>query len=189
MFEYAPRLQKTYTRIFEPAARFFHDTLHLTPNKISIAGFACVLGGTGCILFHKLEIGLAVTLIGMLLDALDGTVARLYNLHTPTGEIFETVFDGIHEVIAYPALAAAGYMSWWIALLAVPAFVILRIWKWKNQNIFDPGFKRVSIFFGYLIHFDFTGIITAIWAYFGIAVNLFQALDQRIHTKKKMENA
>lgn len=180
MFEYSPSLQKAYTRLFRGAAWVAHEKLHLTPNALSILSFLVVLLGLILFATQHLEAALIVTLIGFLLDGLDGSVARMYNMQTRTGFYFEMIFDGIHELLLYPSLAIGGYIEWNIALTSVGIFLILRIWKFYKKDIFDPGFKRVSVLFGYLIAFDFVAVITLLWATFGIFVNTLLAIQKKI---------
>ncbi len=185
MYEYSPALQKTYTKIFQGPARIAREKLHLTPNQISVIGFLFTLVGLGYFYFQYPFIGILLTLVGMLLDGLDGTMARLYNMKTPLGHIFETVFDGTHEILLYPVLAAAGYVHWWLAILASSVFLVIRIWKHYKENIFDAGFKRVSVLFGYFMGFEFVLAITTAWVIFAIVVNTTKLMDvwAQKHTK------
>lgn len=185
MYEYAPSLQKTYTKIFQGSAKFAHETLHLTPNQISVVAFLVSLIGLAYFYFHFALVAVILTLIALLLDGLDGTMARTYNMKTRLGFIFETVFDGTHEILLYPVLALAGYVHWYLAITAVIIFLVLRIWKYKNQNIFDAGFKRVGVVFGYILGFEFVLAITLTWTIFAIFVNIFKMIDTRLAKREE----
>lgn len=189
MYEYAPSLQKTYTKIMRGPAKFFRETLHMTPNQVSILAFVLCLIGLGYFYFRMPLTGILITLVALLLDAIDGTMARIYDIKTKLGAIFETVFDGIHEVLLYPTLALAGYVHWTLALIAVGIFVVLRIWKHKNHTIFDAGFKRIGVFFGYILGFEFVLAITIAWTSFAIFVNILKILDKKLsqHPSQKTE--
>jgi phosphatidylglycerophosphate synthase len=180
MYEYAPSLQKTYTKILRGPAKIAHETLRLTPNQISVVSFVLSLIGLAYFYFHYPLMAVIITLIALLLDALDGTIARTYNMKTKLGSIFETYFDGIHEVLLFPALALAGYVHWPIAIAGAVVFLILRIWKHHNQNIFDAGFKRFGVIFGYFLGFEFVLAVTLAWTVFAIFVNIFKFLDKKL---------
>lgn len=136
--------------------------------------------GLGYFYFQAPTTGLIITLLGLFLDGIDGTMARVYNLKTKLGHIFETVFDGIHEILLYPVLAAAGYVRWPLAIAAVVIFFILRVWKYKNVNMFDGGFKRFGVVFGYFLGFEFVLAITLAWTTFAIFVNILKIIDARL---------
>jgi len=118
MFEHSPKLQKIYTRLLEIPASFLHETLHLTPNMVSVLAFALSMTGIVLIAFKQIDWGILVTFISYLFDALDGTIARKYNLQTKLGLHLEMIFDGLHELLLYPALAYAGVCR--LALEQVP---------------------------------------------------------------------
>lgn len=183
MFTYSPFLQKTYTKIFSLPAKFFHEVLRMSPNAVSVLAFVVSMTGLAMIFFAPIGLAIAVMFIGLLLDAVDGSIARIYNLKTKLGAKFELYFDSTHEFLVYPALSLAGYVDWRLTALLVPAFVILRVWEAKNPNIFNPGFKRVSPIVGYILIFNYVAICTIIWVYFGILVQIFREIDQRFIKK------
>lgn len=180
MYEYAPSIQKTYTKILQGPAKIAHETFQLTPNQISVISFILSLIGLAYFYFQYPLTAVIITIVALLLDALDGTIARTYNLKTKLGFYFETYFDGAHEILLYPVLAAAGYVDWRLAIVSSAVFLVIKIWKHNNLYIFDPGFKRIGVIFGLLLGFEFVLAITLAWTVFAIFVNIFKVIDAKL---------
>ena len=90
-----------------PGARFFR-TIGLTPNAITLLGFAVCLGaaylvGSGWLLF-----GGIVFLIGGGLDLFDGALARLDGKDSPFGALLDSVFDRLGEAGLFVGMAIYG---------------------------------------------------------------------------------
>jgi len=187
MFTYSPALQNTYTKLFEAPARFLGGTLKLSPNTISIFAFLLSMASLVLIMVDMIGISMLVLLISLFFDAMDGSVARIYNKKTKLGFYFELIFDGLHEVLVYPALAYAGYIDWRIAAILVPALILYRVWEWRQPKIFVAGFRRVSVLFGYLFAFEFFAVVAAAWVYFGLMTQVLREVDKRWFIKKEEE--
>lgn len=90
-----------------PGARFLH-ALKLTPNAITLLGFAvCVaasfLAGGGWLLASGI-----VFLAGSALDLMDGALARLTNTVRPFGALLDSVFDRLGEAALFFGLVIYG---------------------------------------------------------------------------------
>jgi len=90
-----------------PGARFFR-AIGLTPNTITLLGFAvsvsaAVLVGYGWLLF-----GGIVFLVGGGLDLFDGALARLTGRASPFGALLDSVFDRLGEASLFVGLAIYG---------------------------------------------------------------------------------
>jgi CDP-diacylglycerol--glycerol-3-phosphate 3-phosphatidyltransferase len=90
-----------------PGARFLH-ALKLTPNAITLLGFAvCVaasiLAGGGWLLA-----GGILFLAGSALDLMDGALARLTNTVRPFGALLDSVFDRLGEAALFLGLVIYG---------------------------------------------------------------------------------
>ena len=90
-----------------PGARFFR-TIGLTPNAITLLGFAICLGaaylvGSGWLLF-----GGIVFLIGGGFDLFDGALARLDGKDSPFGALLDSVFDRLGEAGLFVGMAIYG---------------------------------------------------------------------------------
>lgn len=90
-----------------PGARFLH-ALKLTPDAVTLLGFAvcvasAVLVGSGWMLA-----GGIVFLVGSALDLLDGALARLTGQVRPFGALLDSVFDRLGEAALFLGLVIYG---------------------------------------------------------------------------------
>lgn len=127
--------------------RFLHEGLGLSPNQISVIGFAAGMIAAGLVAAGHLASGIAALAFSQIIDGLDGGVARRYNLRSARGEMFEVVFDRLNEFAFFLALAYVGLASLRMALLASTAILLITWIEPKSK--FDPGFKRFMMYFGY----------------------------------------
>jgi archaetidylinositol phosphate synthase len=128
--------------------RFVHETLGLTPNQISVVGFVVGIVAALTVAAGALLPGLALLALSQLIDGLDGGVARRYNLRSEWGQMLEVIFDRLNELTIFLALAYIGEVTYFIAILAFVAILLVTIIEPISK--FDPGFKRFMIYFGYL---------------------------------------
>ena len=86
-----------------PGARALH-AVGLTPNSITLLGFAvCVAGAALTALGWPLYGGI-VFLAGGFLDLFDGALARLTNRASPFGALLDSVFDRLGEAALFVGL-------------------------------------------------------------------------------------
>ena len=86
-----------------PGARALH-AIGLTPNSITLLGFAvCVAGAALTALGWPLYGGI-VFLAGGFLDLFDGALARLTNRASPFGALLDSVFDRLGEAALFVGL-------------------------------------------------------------------------------------
>ena len=93
-----------------PGARFLH-ALKLTPDAVTLLGFAvcvasAVLVGSGWMLA-----GGIVFLVGSALDLLDGALARLTGQVRPFGALLDSVFDRLGEAALFLGLVIYGLQA------------------------------------------------------------------------------
>ena len=133
--------------ILQIPIRFAHETLGLSPNQLSVGGFVIGLIAAAAVASGLLLPGLVLLAGSQIVDGLDGGVARRYGLVSEHGKLLETVFDRLNELAIFLALAYAGYASYFMAVLAFVAILLVTIVQ--PMSDFDPGFKRFMIYFGY----------------------------------------
>lgn len=93
-----------------PGARAL-NAVGLTPNSITLLGFAvCVAGAALTALGWPLYGGI-VFLAGGLLDLFDGALARLTNRASPFGALLDSVFDRLGEAALFVGLGLYYLMS------------------------------------------------------------------------------
>ena len=84
----------------EPGARLFH-AIGLTPNSITLLGFAVCVVSAYLVASGWLMWGGVVFLVGSLLDLMDGALARLTGQGTPFGALLDSVFDRLGEAALF----------------------------------------------------------------------------------------
>ncbi len=135
--------------ILKGAIRALHLRFGLTPNQLSWAAFACALPAAGLIAIHQFLWGLVAMAVGQILDGLDGGIAREFGLGTEAGRRLDTRLDRVSETLIFLACAAAGMVTWELALLALAAIYLLT--TVSERSGFDPGCKRVLLYVGLLV--------------------------------------
>jgi CDP-diacylglycerol--glycerol-3-phosphate 3-phosphatidyltransferase len=78
--------------------------LRLSPNQISLAGFALALIATGMIADYPTTAGI-IFLLGSSFDILDGAVARAEKKITPFGAFLDSTLDRVSEGVMLMAIA------------------------------------------------------------------------------------
>ena len=87
----------------EPGARLFH-AIGLSPNAITLLGFAVCVVSAYLVASGWLIWGGAVFLAGSILDLMDGALARLTGQGTPFGALLDSVFDRLGEAALFVGL-------------------------------------------------------------------------------------
>ncbi len=87
-----------------PGARGLH-ALGLTPNSVTLLGFAVSLGAAALVGGGFLLAGGAVFLAGSVLDLLDGALARLTGRATRFGALLDSVMDRLGEAALFLGMA------------------------------------------------------------------------------------
>jgi CDP-diacylglycerol--glycerol-3-phosphate 3-phosphatidyltransferase len=99
--------------------------LHLTPNTVTVIGFAIIVVAALVVASGGLLLGAAILVVGSLLDAVDGALARAKGGGTAFGGFLDSTLDRASEAILY--IGIAGYFlthseqPTWPVLLAVSA--------------------------------------------------------------------
>lgn len=83
-----------------PVARFF-QAIGLTPNAITLIGFAVCLAAAYVVSNGWLLAGGIVFLVGGGLDMFDGALARLSGKASPFGALMDSVFDRLGEAALF----------------------------------------------------------------------------------------
>jgi CDP-diacylglycerol--glycerol-3-phosphate 3-phosphatidyltransferase len=78
----------------------------LTPNAISLTGFALNLGAAGLIVARLFFLAGAAFIAGSLMDMLDGRYSRMSGKGTPFGAFLDSTLDRLEEGIVLTAVAA-----------------------------------------------------------------------------------
>lgn len=152
MFSYYPPLERAYTSLFSPFARFLHDRCRLQPHHVSLLGGAIGIIAAFLIGFRYLALGMIVFAISLLLDATDGTMARIYHQTSRRGAVTDRAIDWVLEYAILAAFAATGFVDASLALSVAAAIFFARIAIFISG--IDLGMRRTAFLFAPLIGFD-----------------------------------
>ncbi len=100
---FTDRLRLLFKGIIDPAGRFLNRT-GLTPNSITLLGLAGTTIGAFIISQGMMTIGGIVLLVFVLVDVLDGTMARLKGEPSDFGAFVDSVSDRYAEFITFGGL-------------------------------------------------------------------------------------
>jgi CDP-diacylglycerol--glycerol-3-phosphate 3-phosphatidyltransferase len=100
-------------KVGEPIALFF-GRLGLTPDGLTLIGFAITTGGAILLGLQLWLIGGLVVFVGGVFDMFDGTLARATGKVTKLGAFMDSVFDRWGEALVYVGLVAGLAASGWV---------------------------------------------------------------------------
>ena len=100
---FTDRLRIIFKGILDPTGAFL-NRLGLTPNTITLLGLVGTTFGSYLISQGKITIGGIVLLLSVLVDALDGTMARLRGESSDFGGFVDSVSDRYAEFITFGGL-------------------------------------------------------------------------------------
>ena len=135
-----------------PFAAWAHEGLGITPKQASLFSFCLGTGAVVAIFGGQVGIALLFLVFTMLVDGLDGTIAREYAFQSKNGKWLDMGLDAVNEIMLFFALAFTGYAEFKTAVLASFAVVLIR--TIRDTSGFDTGLKRVVLFFGYFTSFE-----------------------------------
>ena len=94
------RLKEAGRALLAPLVRLA-QRLGITPNRVTVIGFAVVAVAAGMVAFGQLLAGAVILIAGSLLDAVDGALARATGGSTPFGGFLDSTLDRAAEAILY----------------------------------------------------------------------------------------
>jgi CDP-diacylglycerol---glycerol-3-phosphate 3-phosphatidyltransferase len=92
-----------------PTTELVRDRLiesRLTPNAISLTGFALNLTAAGLVVDRLFFLGGVAFIVGSIMDTLDGRYSRMSGKGTPFGAFLDSTLDRLEEGIVLTAVAA-----------------------------------------------------------------------------------
>ena len=99
------RLKEAGRALLAPLVRVA-QRLGITPNRVTVIGFAVVLVAAVLVALGQLLAGAVVLVLGSLLDAVDGALARATGSSSPFGSFLDSTLDRAAEAILYVGLIA-----------------------------------------------------------------------------------
>jgi CDP-diacylglycerol--glycerol-3-phosphate 3-phosphatidyltransferase len=97
------RLKEAGRAMLAPLVRLA-QRLGITPNRVTVIGFAVVAVAAGMVALGQLLVGAAILVAGSLLDAVDGALARATGGSTPFGGFLDSTLDRAAEAILYAGI-------------------------------------------------------------------------------------
>lgn len=110
---YRPLFKKYLELIVSPLAR-----AGLTPNQVTVMGLVISLIGAYLFAIGRQTTAALVLLFGALVDALDGTLARLTGKTSRFGAFLDSTFDRISDGAVLFGIAYAGLADWRVVFAA-----------------------------------------------------------------------
>jgi phosphatidylglycerophosphate synthase len=96
--------------VFEPIALGL-GRLGLTPDALTLIGFAITVVGAGLVAVGQWTLGGIVVFAGGVFDMFDGTLARATGRESRLGAFFDSVFDRWGEAIVYLGIVAGAVLG------------------------------------------------------------------------------
>ncbi len=123
-----------------PIEKFCSQT-RLTPNHISIIGFALTILGSVLLATDHLILGGWIVIWAGCCDFLDGRIARLKNLSSPAGAFFDSVLDRYMDFAVLVGLALLFRDSWvlYVVYAAFLGSVTTPYIKAKSESLGIPS--------------------------------------------------
>ncbi len=133
------------TRIgIAPLARRLHAA-GITPNAVTLLGFAITLAGCALLATGRPLASAMVLLVGTLADALDGQLARLAGGGTRFGAFLDSTVDRLADAALLGAAVSLGAthgdaLLFWSALVALTASFVVAYTRAKAESLgFDAN--------------------------------------------------
>ncbi len=122
------RIQYLVEGAFQSSARVFNRA-GFSPNTLTVIGLvftlmAAALYATGFSGWAWVG-SVAALLVAGYFDAVDGAMARKYGRVSRVGGVLDSVFDRLGEIALYSGLALGGLVSFWAALWALSAALMV----------------------------------------------------------------
>lgn len=114
--------------------------LWVNPNAITIIGF--LIGGLFFYLMYKQMYWLAlVCFLGVAVDSLDGTIARMTGKESKFGAFFDSSMDRLTDCLTITGFAIAGAVSWPLTTAVVIASFMISYVRGKAEQVGNNEFK------------------------------------------------
>ena len=159
MHERLPALGRLSDLVVRPPLRFLHLRLGVTPTQVTWASFVVSAIAGVVIATGRVGWGLGVMALGQILDAMDGGMAREFNLASEAGKKLDEAVDRLSEVAIFLGFAVGHFVSFRLVVLALIAIGLMTTVTHRAR--YDPGLKRFALYFG--VFFPWKIIFTVIF--------------------------
>jgi len=122
------RIQYLVEGVFQSSSRLFHRA-GISPNSLTALGFLLWLIASilywGGLSGWEWGATVVVLVVAGFFDAVDGAMARKYSKVSKFGGVLDSVLDRLGEIAVYAGLAAGALISFWLALWALSAALMV----------------------------------------------------------------
>ncbi len=122
------RIQYLVEGIFQSSSRLFHRA-GFSPSSLTALGFLLWLIASilywGGLSGWEWGSTVIVLVVAGFFDAVDGAMARKYSKVSKFGGVLDSVLDRLGEIAVYAGLAAGALISFWLALWAMSAALMV----------------------------------------------------------------
>lgn len=158
-------LRRCATPAFGAAARLL-QRVGVSPNAVSLTQIPL-----GVVIAWQLgqnpTLALALFVLALLLDGLDGTLARLSGRASGYGALVDQVADHVRELTVMAGFAAAGLISGGVATMYAAAYPLLNALLWIGDRHGRPARVSAKVwltFYPFFALWALTGINWLDWA-------------------------
>ena len=129
----------------------FLGRLGLTPDALTLIGFAITAGGAALLALQVWVVGGIVVFVGGVFDMFDGTLARATGRVSRLGAFMDSVFDRWGEALVYVGLVAGLAASGWANAPVYPAAAMASAFlvsyaRAKSEGLgFSPGTGMAAV--------------------------------------------
>ena len=177
-----------------PLTRLLSKIPGLTPNMVTVASGLFGVASACCFFFEQFFLGAGIMYLSMMLDCVDGNLARKTGQTSPFGAKLDRITDSVKKVLC---LAALTYVSEWplwllIGLIALH-YGLFRVFPsrypkgYREQKftshslepLFDPyDLLVILLFFGPMISFE---IVLAVVIVIQVLISCFALTRRPLH--------
>ncbi len=156
------------------------------PNLYTLLGLLATLLGAAAVLYGRLAEGIVLVALGGLLDALDGAVARAYNMVSKAGGFLDSLCDRISDAAvtySFSVFAPSTLIAYLIAVTLVYSYARARAEAAACSRMEGVGFlergERLPLQLAILVLYAVGGSLPALYLLYAYAAAATVALVHR----------
>lgn len=122
----------------------------VTPNQLTTLRLLSGLGACACFAFGSMGWGGAIWLVSALLDRADGELARIGNMMSEAGHLYDYLTDSLVNAVFFAAIGVGlrdGWLGGWsipLGLVACGALLLCGWWSELLEKRSPPGTRTYS---------------------------------------------
>ena len=101
MLKYNSFFKQKVDKLFRPVADVIYRRWGVTPDVLTWLSFLIANGAVISIVLGRVGMGMTLLTLAMVLDGLDGMVARNFGLESDKGEWLAAILDTVNEIFLF----------------------------------------------------------------------------------------